>query len=291
VADEGLRVGRETTLDLRPGKLPKRDLQGGLCYEAPAGGVLILPFESQRNVEAGEKKSMRYAIYFTPDRNHRLTEAAARWLGRDPFGGDAGPDAGEPDLSRAEIDAKTASARRYGFHATLKPPFGLADGMTGERLDRALAAHAAALEPVALDLVLGQIDGFFALVPKARNPALHALADGVVRAFEPFRAPLSPEDIARRNPEALSPAGRQNLERWGYPYVFDEFQFHMTLTDRVFGEDARRVKAALDRRFGPILSDPVLLDALALFLEPEPGAPFMVQALHALGAGKERKSA
>lgn len=234
---------------------------------------------------------MRYAIYFTPDRNHRLTEAAARWLGRDAFGGEAGADAGEPGLSRAEIDARTVSARRYGFHATLKAPFVLAEGMTGEKLDRALAAHAAALEPVALDLVLGQIDGFFALVPAARNPALHALADGVVRAFEPFRAPLAPADIVRRNPEALSSAGRQNLERWGYPYVFDEFRFHMTLTDRVFSEDARRVKAALDRRFAPILSEPIHLDALALFVEPEPGAPFMVLALHALGAGRERKSA
>lgn len=234
---------------------------------------------------------MRYAIYFTPDRTDKLTEAAARWLGRDAFGGDAMADDGDIGLTRAEIDRNTVSARRYGFHATLKAPFALAQVTTEDRLDRALAAHAASLDPVALDLVLGQIDGFFALVPAGHNPTLHALADGVVRAFEPFRAALTPADIARRNPDALDPAERENLERWGYPYVFEQFRFHMTLTDRVFGAEAETIRAALERRFAPLLAEPVVLGALALFVEPEPGASFTVRAMHALGGARERKSA
>ncbi len=232
---------------------------------------------------------MRYAIYFTPPQDHPLTRAAARWLGRDAFDGAIAPPEAAGDLSPEEIAFHTASARRYGFHATLKAPFVLAETETETRLDAALAAYAAAARPFTIGrLVLAQLDGFFALVPAEASPELQDFAGDVVHTFDGFRAPLTDADMARRNPDALSPAEFTNLTRWGYPYVFDQFRFHMTLTGRASGNDARRLRAALDERFDPLIAAPFAIDGLALFIEPEPGAPFVVRSYHAFRGPSDR---
>jgi hypothetical protein len=54
-----------------------------------------------------------------------------------------------------------------------------------------------------------------------------------VTHFEPWRAALSTEDIDRRKPAQLGARQRQLLEQYGYPYVLDEFRFHMTLSSPV----------------------------------------------------------
>ncbi len=93
---------------------------------------------------------MRYAIYFTPGQNDPLTRIAASWLGRDPFNSAQPPAPVVTQLSPAEIAYHTASARRYGFHATLKAPFHLAEGETEAELDSAIAGFAAAADPILL---------------------------------------------------------------------------------------------------------------------------------------------
>lgn len=237
---------------------------------------------------------MRFAVYFTPHRDEPLTRLAASWLGRDPFSGEASEPPAVSTLSAAEIAFHTAAPRRYGFHATLKAPFRLAPTETEASLADALAGFARGVEPFAVQLVIGRIDGFFALVPAAPAPLLNRLADDVVAAFDCFRAPLSESEIERRNPDALSAEEFRNLHRWGYPYVFDTFRFHMTLTGRVGAGEAERVRSALDEVFGAAVARPVAIGGLALFVEPEPGAPFSVHS-YAPVAGrripKERKSA
>lgn len=226
---------------------------------------------------------MRCAIYFTPSRDHSLTRAAAAWLGRDAFDDVMTEPVEDERLSAREVAFHTASARRYGFHATIKAPFELSEGHTPDALDAALADFARQTPPVTIDrLVLARLDGFYALVPQQSSAALQDLAGKVVRHFDDFRAPLSQADIARRNPEAMSAAEVANLLKWGYPYVFETFQFHMTLTGRVAGEEEARVRAVLERRFAPFIDLPLAIDGLALFEEPEPGAPFVVRAYHAL---------
>ena len=84
----------------------------------------------------------------------------------------------------------------------------------------------------------------------------------------------------------LTPRQVDLLDRYGYPYVLEEFRFHMTLTDRlaVDQRDARRQDA--ERWFHDCLAAPLLLDRLVLFREPEPGAPFARLADYLLrGAG------
>lgn len=235
---------------------------------------------------------MRYAVYFTPDQNDPLARTAASWLGRDPFNGTVPPAPAITTLSPAEIAYHTASARRYGFHATLKAPFHLAEGQSEAGLDKALAEFAAVADPVSLTgLAPARLDGFLALVLARPSPDLDLLAAEVVKSFEPFRAPLTEADIKRRNPDALSPDAFRNLCQWGYPYVFQSFRFHMTLTGRIAEHDLARVRAAVDEVFTPVLADPLALDGLALFVEPEPGAPFVVKSWYRLGRRHERKTA
>jgi 2'-5' RNA ligase len=219
--------------------------------------------------------SFRTAIYFAPDATSQLWLKAAQWLGRDALtGARFSDDVG--GISRAEIDEKAASARRYAFHATIKSPMQLAPGRSEAELASALAAFAARTAPVAIGrLKLARLDGFLALIPAAQPPALTDFAASVVESFEPFRAEVSPEDKARRNTGGrLTERQLELLDRYGYPYVMEQFQFHMTLTDRLTDADGDRFEAALRQHFGTLAEADAVLDRLSLYHEPTPGAPF-----------------
>ncbi|MCW4114015.1 DUF1045 domain-containing protein [Aurantimonas sp. MSK8Z-1] len=218
---------------------------------------------------------MRVAIYFTPPAGAPLTRAAAEWLGRSAFDGEP-TRAPEPVL-----DALVAEPARYGFHATMKAPFRLRHGVQLEQLDEALAAFASTRHPVLIEeLAVAALGPFFAFVPKAPPAALSDLEAAIVTAFEPFRAPLTEAEVARRRPERLTERQRDHVERFGYPHVLDDFRFHMTLTGAV--DEARRseVRARLGAQFGALDGQALLIDQLALVLEPAPGEPFRVHSLH-----------
>ncbi|TNM66531.1 DUF1045 domain-containing protein [Aliirhizobium smilacinae] len=219
---------------------------------------------------------MRYALYFSPAADHSLTKTASRWLGRDAFTGETFPTPSAEGLSSEEIHALTADPRRYAFHATLKAPFELAEGRSEEELIEAFERLAASTTGFDIpNLVIGQLGRFFALVPDQVYPELQAFAARIVEEFEPFRAPLSEPDIARRKPETLSPEHRANLMRWGYPHVMDEFRFHMTLSGPVPPEQAPAMRAAIEPRFSDFTNKPLSIDGLALFVEPTRGADFI----------------
>lgn len=219
---------------------------------------------------------MRYALYYTPEPGDPLLEAAEAWLGRSAFGrAVAGAEAGEAQT--------IGDARRYGFHATLKAPFELADGRCEGDLREALVAFAASRSTVHdIRLRLDQPSGFFAIVPDGPHPALDAFAADVVREFDAFRAPLSDGDRARRKPDTLSERQRRNLDSWGYPYVFEDFGFHLTLTGRLDERASAAVRPVLETRFAPLLAAPRTISSLALFGEGRRGADFEVLALHPL---------
>ena len=219
--------------------------------------------------------SYRVAIYFAPDATSPLWLKAAQWLGRDALAGtEYADDIG--GITRAEINEKSASARRYAFHATIKSPMAVAPGKSEAELDAALAAFAAAHAPVPIGkLKLARLDGFLALIPAAQPQALTDFAATVVETFEPYRAEVSAEDKAKRNTGGrLSPRQLELLDRYGYPYVMEQFQFHMTLTDRLSDADGDRFEAALRGHFGPLAEADTTLDRLSLYHEPTPGAPF-----------------
>jgi putative phosphonate metabolism protein len=241
--------------------------------------------------------SGRYAIYAAPGVRSvdpvavLLGQKAEQWLGRSVCAHPVNP--GVPaGWTRAAVDAITVDARRYGFHATLKAPFRLAEGRTPEELDAAVARFAAGTAAVVVPrLTLARLGGFFALVPGTQAPALHALADDVVMAFDDFRAPATEAELARRNQAPLTPRQRELLGTWGYPYVLDEFGFHLTLTDRIPRERRPTVERVLTDWFAELLEADVPVDALGVFTEAEPGAPFELSAVHHLQPASARPRA
>ncbi len=220
---------------------------------------------------------MRFAIYAVPPAAHPLWHATASWLGRDPeTGAEFRPEL-PPWLDRQRWREIIADASRYGFHGTLKPPMALAEGETAEALAAALAGFgAASAGPGPARLRVAVIAGFIALLPDPPAPALSRLADECVRDFDLFRAPPAPAELARRRQAKLNLVQEAHLARWGYPYVFDEFRYHMTLTARLAPPERDRILEWLDARLAPLLAAPVPLE-LALFVETVRGGPF---ALH-----------
>lgn len=204
----------------------------------------------------------RYAIYYAPPPGDFAARANA-WLS------DVAPDL--PGLPRPPA-ALTAAPRRYGFHGTIKAPFRLAEGVTAQMLQSDLATLAARLPVVRMDgLRLENLKGFLALTPEGDETDLLALGAEVVSRLDPFRAPLTEADIARRRPDRLSSRQRELLARWGYPYVMEEFRFHLTLTDDLPPDVAQATAAILGLWFAEVLPRPFEIADLCLFGEDAQG--------------------
>jgi putative phosphonate metabolism protein len=218
----------------------------------------------------------RYAVYYAPPSGSALKRLADAWLGRDPDRDERVSFPVVEGLTPERLQEVTASPRHYGFHATMKAPFALADGMEAAGLLGDVEAFAMNRRPVRVRLEVGELGGFLALVPAEPSAALDRLAADCVREFDSFRAPLSDEERRRRGGDQLSEAERANLEQWGYPYVFEQFRFHMTLTGPLEDPERGRVKAILEHAFGPYLGEPVVIDQLALFTQTHHVAPFRV---------------
>ena len=217
----------------------------------------------------------RYAIYYAAPRESPLERFGMGWLGRDHRIGASLPQPIVPGIRPERLRALTASPRRYGFHGTLKAPFRLIEGYAHRDLHEAVEAFAGAREAFTLPpLVVADLDGFLAFVPAEPAAALVDLAADCVRHFEPFRAPLTPDEIARRPLARLSERQRWQLQSFGYPYIFDDFAFHMTLTERLAPPDTAILRPQLDRLAAPLASEPFIVDGVAVFEEPTPGAAF-----------------
>lgn len=217
----------------------------------------------------------RYAIYWAPQAGSALTGLGEAWLGRSAEGAALAERPSVAGFGEAVLDAVTAEPRRYGLHATLKPPFRLAAGCHAEGLAEALADFAHRLAPVtAPPLRLKRIGRFLALVPGGPAPALGSLAAQCVTHFDGFRAPPEVEEATRRERAGLTAAQQENLRRWGYPYVMAEFRFHVTLTGPLDRETAARLEPVLAGLFAPAMAAEIDIRELALFREPSPGAPF-----------------
>ena len=201
---------------------------------------------------------IRFAIYYLPPEG-ALAQFGARWLGWDCLTGETAP---QPDLP--EIAKATDAPRKYGFHATLKPPFRLATDTPPDALRTALAQLTANQPPVVLDgLTLDRLGNFLALRPVGDTTALNTLAGQCVTGLDRFRAPPEPAELARRRKSGLSPRQDELLREWGYPYVLEEFRFHMTLSGSLDEDGLARFRDEIIRRL-PALPRPYVIDSIAL---------------------------
>jgi putative phosphonate metabolism protein len=219
----------------------------------------------------------RYAIYYAPAPGSVLDRFGADLLGYDAYRGDDLPFPGDVTLVRPDWRDLTQDPRKYGFHATLKAPMALAPGRTEAELAAACESFAATARSIPMiEPVVDSISGFIAVMPAKPSAELLQLVGDVTREFDSFRAPLTAGDRARRNPEKLTPRQCEYLDRWGYPYVMEEFRFHMTLTGRL--DEARRVPvmAMLRDRFSAIGLKTLAIDRIALFRQDHADARFRI---------------
>jgi putative phosphonate metabolism protein len=219
----------------------------------------------------------RYAIYFGADRDSALSVFGAGLLGYDAHTGSDVPFPADAERIAPDWRDITSDPRKYGFHATLKAPMALAPGRT--EADLMAACEIFARKPRSIPKirpVVNAISGFIAVVPAEQVDALQQLAADCVRDFDPFRAALTAADRARRKPEKLSERQRDYLDRWGYPYVFEEFRFHMTLTGRLDTERRGPILEMLRTRFAALKLDTLAIDRIALFKQDEAKARFRI---------------
>lgn len=216
----------------------------------------------------------RVALYWAPERDDPLHALGSAWLGRDA---ETGAAVAQPALDGLDITEVTAEARGYALHATLKPPFRMTTDFDAVRAEAdRLAARTAPFDLPPLSVQ--DLHGFLALRETAPCPALHAFADACVEALDAHRAPPTPAEIERRRPERLSESQRAMLARWGYQYVFAEWQFHVTLTRRLSPAEKAVILPAVTTFLGDAPARPRRVRELCLFVQPAPGAPFTIAA-------------
>jgi putative phosphonate metabolism protein len=218
----------------------------------------------------------RFAVYYAPSHESAWWRAGSVWLGRDAQSGEACVPPQPQGLTRPLMEL-TEAPRRYGWHGTLVAPFRLADGMTQDDLLAATRAWAFTQQAFCLPVQAAPLGDFVALRPADQQgeASMRALAASALQTLDALRARPSAADLARRLAAPLSEPQRALLVKWGYPYVFDEFRFHMTLSSSLTDAGERATLVAWWRQQTPTLG-PLAVDHAALFVEPSPGEPFVL---------------
>lgn len=213
----------------------------------------------------------RFAIYYLPPEG-ALADFGAGWLGWDCV---AGRDSIPPHVPG--LDDVTMTPRKYGFHGTLKPPFRLAEGTDAEGLRQAVAQMAQVCPAAQSDaLTLTALGRFLALTPVGDTSGIARVAATCVEALDVFRAPPDEAELERRRKARLSDRQEALLQRWGYPYVMEEFRFHMTLTGRLSVEEIDHW-SDIARAHLPPLPSPFVMDEVALVGERQDGRFELIQ--------------
>ena len=228
----------------------------------------------------------RYAIYFVPAVQSRLYRYGSAILGYDCYSGKA---VDFPDKSvgaAVNWNELSKEPRGYGFHAALKAPFHLLPSHSERQLINALRNFAGLGHAVhSFVPAVRMLAGFFAVVPREPAPALDALADSCTTLFDAYRAPITPQERARRIALKLNEEQIRNLDRWGYPYVLSQYRFHMTLTGKVPAGRRKAILVVLLKAFRQSgVEASVAVDRVALVKQETPDAAFRVVSDATLGA-------
>jgi putative phosphonate metabolism protein len=213
---------------------------------------------------------MRYAIYYLPPSDSALWRFGCSVIGYDSSSGEDVKSC----VPAFDMKPLTTEPARYGFHATLKAPFRLAEDVSEPDLIAAMTAFARTQAPVDLGyLAVKRIAGFIALAPKTPPSQLGDFAALCVQTFDEFRAPMNADERLRRLRAPLTYSQQRYLDRWGYPYVLDEFRFHMTLTDSLPDDVSDPLSQALHQIYAPIDIAHIIND-ISLCAQSQPNERF-----------------
>lgn len=163
----------------------------------------------------------------------------------------------------------TAEPRRYGLHGTLKAPFVPRYGL--QSFLQAATSFAAQCHSFALPaLAVKEIEAVVALCPVTASPQLYQLAEACVKILDPHRTPES-EDVQAKRRNGKTARQIVHITQFGYPFIFEDFNFHMTLTGQMKNNPYLKAACAY---FSQALGQPRFIDNLAIFVEEEKGSPF-----------------
>ncbi len=223
----------------------------------------------------------RFAIYLAPSPDSPLWHFGSRVLGYDAVSGSEMFGFAPAGIEPAVWRSMTERPRAYGFHATLKAPFRLSHAATQAELEQELVLFCRSrpafdLGPLAVKAIGSDGGrGFAALLPTRPSPELTALEHDTVRAFDRFRAPLTGDERCLRKPDSLTARQRDSLDRFGYPHVGADYQFHMTLSAAV-NAIAEIADVLADAMANEIGTAHLKVDALVLFRQDGPDQRFRV---------------
>jgi hypothetical protein len=222
--------------------------------------------------------SPRYALYFTPPVDSQFWQAGSAWIGRDAARNAPITRPVLANVAASTLVEITQHPRRYGFHATLKAPFHLAEGSNLDLLLQHVVAFASTQERFALPrLKVAMLEDFLAIVPAEHASQLDITARTCVAEFDRHRLPLTDAQLSQRRAKKISAHEDEMLLRWGYPYVFDSYRFHFTLTDSLCGTHDRlaaQIHYAAEQLFTDDIMRLRAFDAISVFEEPHPNADF-----------------
>jgi hypothetical protein len=209
----------------------------------------------------------RYAIFYTP--TGALADFGAQWLGWDSA---HGRPVVQPEIAGIDVPTITQTARKYGLHGTLKAPFKLAEGCDLAQLQDVATTFATGQPAFEIGApTLRHDSGFVALRPRSQQIGLRDFAAVAVKAFDGFRAALTDVDIARRREANLTARQDQQMLDWGYPFIFDDFHFHLTLSGFMEAGEAAQVIDALSPRLESIVPTPFVIDGITLMGQDDRG--------------------
>ncbi|HEY4665043.1 MAG TPA: DUF1045 domain-containing protein [Comamonas sp.] len=223
-------------------------------------------------------KAHRIAIYFAPAMETELWQKGSQWLCRCAATSTAMPQPVVPPFTAKEFQQLTQEPRRYGLHATLKAPFRLAEGVCVDNLLDAIGKICATHRKIALSpLRVSRLGNFLSLRPSEDQAEVSALASDCVKSLQPFAAPLTKEEWLKRRRANLSAEQELLVQQWGYPWVFEHFRFHISLTGPLKAlaqAQLLALQSEAERYFHHLA--PCVLDRIAVFAEFAPGADFQL---------------
>ena len=208
----------------------------------------------------------RYALSYVPPEGTSLADLGRLWLGRDIYSGEMQDQPFVSGLAPERIVELTKWRRLEGFHSVLKPSFQLSAGTTIEGMISTARILANNLEPVEIpQLEINVIGKFIVLAPTVPSPRIAELAAQSVRVLDGYRQPIEMDLNSRFLRDKLTLYQIRMLKHWGYPYVMEEFQFFLPMTDLIEDDKEREILGkALSKLCKPVIGDPFSINALTI---------------------------
>ena len=132
---------------------------------------------------------------------------------------------------------------------------------------------------------MSDLSGFIALRESVPCPELQALCDACVLGTDRHRLQPGADELVKRRKAGLSARQEAMLHRWGYPYVLEDWFFHVTLSRRLESAEMARILPKAAAYFEPVLSVKRCVGTLSVCTQRDGGA-FLVAERLVLGGSK-----